>query len=118
MSLLKPFFQLLQPLLEIVNLLAQVFVLARLDQPSTPQTFRQIRHRVPYRGLERASAIVRRIGRRAVLPPVIAGGNGLATEYGLATLYGLTRLFRTAPVSREMVLNFVAQHSLGLPKSY
>jgi alkylation response protein AidB-like acyl-CoA dehydrogenase len=46
------------------------------------------------------------------------GGNGLATEYGLATLYGLTRLFRTAPVSREMVLNFVAQHSLGLPRSY
>ena len=46
------------------------------------------------------------------------GGNGLATEYGLATLYGITRLFRTAPVSREMVLNFVAQHSLGLPKSY
>ena len=25
---------------------------------------------------------------------------------------------RTAPVSREMILNFVAQHSLGLPKSY
>ena len=46
------------------------------------------------------------------------GGNGLSTEYGLATLYGITRLFRTAPVSREMVLNFVAQHSLGLPKSY
>jgi alkylation response protein AidB-like acyl-CoA dehydrogenase len=46
------------------------------------------------------------------------GGNGMATEYGLATLWGLARLFRTAPVSREMVLNFVAQHSLGLPKSY
>jgi alkylation response protein AidB-like acyl-CoA dehydrogenase len=46
------------------------------------------------------------------------GGNGLTTEYGLATLYGITRLFKTAPVSREMVLNFVAQHSLGLPKSY
>jgi alkylation response protein AidB-like acyl-CoA dehydrogenase len=46
------------------------------------------------------------------------GGNGLATEYGLATLWGIARLFRTAPVSREMVLNFVAQHSLGLPKSY
>lgn len=46
------------------------------------------------------------------------GGNGLASEYGLADLWGLTRLFRTAPVSREMVLNFVAQHSLGLPKSY
>ena len=46
------------------------------------------------------------------------GGNGMATEYGLATLWGIARLFRTAPVSREMVLNFVAQHSLGLPKSY
>jgi alkylation response protein AidB-like acyl-CoA dehydrogenase len=46
------------------------------------------------------------------------GGNGMATEYGLADLWGLTRLLRIAPVSREMVLNFVAQHSLGLPKSY
>jgi alkylation response protein AidB-like acyl-CoA dehydrogenase len=46
------------------------------------------------------------------------GGNGMASEYGLATLWGLARLFRTAPVSREMVLNFVAQHSLGLPRSY
>jgi len=46
------------------------------------------------------------------------GGNGLATEYGLADLWGLARLMRTAPVSREMILNFVAQHSLGLAKSY
>jgi alkylation response protein AidB-like acyl-CoA dehydrogenase len=46
------------------------------------------------------------------------GGNGLATEYGLADLWFVTRLMRTAPVSREMVLNFVARHSLGLPPSY
>jgi alkylation response protein AidB-like acyl-CoA dehydrogenase len=46
------------------------------------------------------------------------GGNGMATEYGLATLWGGVRAARIAPVSREMVLNFVAQHSLGLPKSY
>jgi alkylation response protein AidB-like acyl-CoA dehydrogenase len=46
------------------------------------------------------------------------GGNGMATEYGLATLWGFTRLMRIAPVSREMILNFVAQHGLGLPKSY
>lgn len=46
------------------------------------------------------------------------GGNGLATEFGLADLWGTARLLRTAPVSREMILNFVAQHSLGLPKSY
>ncbi|UMG93684.1 acyl-CoA dehydrogenase [Nocardioides sp. TF02-7] len=46
------------------------------------------------------------------------GGNGMATEYGLATLSGLVRLFRIAPVSEEMVLNHIAQHELGLPKSY
>ena len=41
------------------------------------------------------------------------GGNGMATEYGLATLWGITRLLKVAPVSREMIFNFVAQHSLG-----
>ena len=48
----------------------------------------------------------------------IHGGNGLASEYGLGVLLGSVRAARIAPVSREMVLNFVAQHSLGLPKSY
>ncbi|RAY11170.1 acyl-CoA dehydrogenase [Actinomadura craniellae] len=46
------------------------------------------------------------------------GGNGLTTEYGVGMLSGTVRLMRIAPVSREMVLNYVAQHSLGLPKSY
>jgi alkylation response protein AidB-like acyl-CoA dehydrogenase len=46
------------------------------------------------------------------------GGNGLTSEYGLADMWGNARLLRTAPISREMILNFVAQHSLGLPKSY
>ena len=46
------------------------------------------------------------------------GGNGLSNEYGLSDLWFTARMFRTAPVSREMVLNYVAQHSLGLPKSY
>lgn len=46
------------------------------------------------------------------------GGNGLSSEFGLADLWGMARLLRTAPISREMILNFVAQHSLGLPKSY
>ncbi|MFO7190726.1 MULTISPECIES: acyl-CoA dehydrogenase family protein [Thermocrispum] len=46
------------------------------------------------------------------------GGNGLSREYGLADLWFVVRLMRTAPVSREMVLNYVAQHSLGLPDSY
>jgi len=46
------------------------------------------------------------------------GGNGMSSEFGLADMWGAARLIRTAPVSREMILNFVAQHSLGLPKSY
>jgi alkylation response protein AidB-like acyl-CoA dehydrogenase len=48
----------------------------------------------------------------------IHGGNGLSHEYGLSDLWFTARMFRTAPVSKEMVLNHVAQHSLGLPKSY
>jgi alkylation response protein AidB-like acyl-CoA dehydrogenase len=46
------------------------------------------------------------------------GGNGLSHEYGLSELWFVARLMRTAPVSREMVLNFIAQSSLGLPRSY
>jgi alkylation response protein AidB-like acyl-CoA dehydrogenase len=48
----------------------------------------------------------------------IHGGNGLASEFGLADMWGMVRLLRIAPVSKEMVLNYVSQHSLGLPKSY
>ena len=48
----------------------------------------------------------------------VHGGNGMAIEYGLADLWFIARLHKTAPVSREMVLNFFAQHSLRLPKSY
>jgi alkylation response protein AidB-like acyl-CoA dehydrogenase len=46
------------------------------------------------------------------------GGNGFALEYGVGELYWGARVARTAPVSREMILNYVAEHSLGLPKSY
>jgi alkylation response protein AidB-like acyl-CoA dehydrogenase len=46
------------------------------------------------------------------------GGNGVAAEFGLGSMLVATRVGRIAPVSREMVLNFVAQHTLGLPKSY
>jgi alkylation response protein AidB-like acyl-CoA dehydrogenase len=46
------------------------------------------------------------------------GGNGLTVEYGLAVLINIARVGRIAPVSREMILNFVAQQTLGLPRSY
>jgi alkylation response protein AidB-like acyl-CoA dehydrogenase len=48
----------------------------------------------------------------------VHGGNGVSSEYGLMPYWGLARLLRIAPVNREMILNFVAQHSLGLPRSY
>ncbi|MFD3788586.1 acyl-CoA dehydrogenase family protein [Streptomyces cyaneofuscatus] len=46
------------------------------------------------------------------------GGNGLTREYGLASLITASRVARIAPVSREMILNYVSHQSLGLPKSY
>ena len=46
------------------------------------------------------------------------GGSGLTSDVGLASLLGALRIMRVAPVSREMILNFVSMHSLGLPKSY
>ena len=46
------------------------------------------------------------------------GGNGMTTEYGVATMLGGVRAGRIAPVTREMILNFVAQHVLGQQKSY
>lgn len=46
------------------------------------------------------------------------GGHGVSRDVGLIPLWGLARLLRIAPVNREMVLNFVAQHTLGLPRSY
>ncbi|WP_328616685.1 acyl-CoA/acyl-ACP dehydrogenase [Amycolatopsis sp. NBC_00355] len=46
------------------------------------------------------------------------GGNGVSADFGLLPYWGLARLLRIAPVNREMILNFVAQHSLGLPRSY
>lgn len=48
----------------------------------------------------------------------VHGGNGLSLEVGVADMYFLARMLKVAPVSREMVLNHIAQHSLNLPKSY
>ncbi len=46
------------------------------------------------------------------------GGFGYAKEYHVERLFREVRLYRLAPVSNEMVLNFLSQHVLGLPKSY
>ncbi len=46
------------------------------------------------------------------------GGYGYIKDYDVERYWREARLFRIAPVSQEMVLNFVGEHVLGLPKSY
>jgi acyl-CoA dehydrogenase len=46
------------------------------------------------------------------------GGFGYARDYGIERKWRETRLYQTAPISTNMVLAYVAQHILGLPRSY
>jgi acyl-CoA dehydrogenase len=46
------------------------------------------------------------------------GGSAFTKEQGLLNLWNGARLLKTAPVSKEMILNFIAEWDLGLPKSY
>lgn len=46
------------------------------------------------------------------------GGFGYATEYHVERYWREARLMKIAPISQEMIQNFVSQHGLGLPKSY
>lgn len=46
------------------------------------------------------------------------GGMGFAKESHVERLWRDARLFRFAPISEEMILNFIAQHNLKLPRSY
>ncbi|MEH6569006.1 MAG: acyl-CoA dehydrogenase family protein [Halioglobus sp.] len=46
------------------------------------------------------------------------GGSAFTKEQGLMNLWSGARLLKTAPVSKEMILNFIAEWELGLPKSY
>jgi alkylation response protein AidB-like acyl-CoA dehydrogenase len=46
------------------------------------------------------------------------GGYGFSEEYGIIYYWENMRLLRTAPVTKEMILNFIAERVLGLPRSY
>jgi acyl-CoA dehydrogenase len=46
------------------------------------------------------------------------GGFGFAQEYDVERKFRETRLYKTAPISNNLVQSFVAQHVLGLPRSY
>ncbi len=48
----------------------------------------------------------------------VHGGSGFSTDVDLITVWPLIRMLRTVPVSREMILNYIGEHVLGLPRSY
>jgi acyl-CoA dehydrogenase len=58
-------------------------------------------------------------GFRACEASVLAhGGMGYAKEYDVERYFREAMIARIAPVSREMILNYIAERVLGLPKSY
>lgn len=46
------------------------------------------------------------------------GGYGFSEEYGIIYYWEALRLLRTAPITREMILNYIGEHVLGMPRSY
>ncbi|KZS84769.1 acyl-CoA dehydrogenase family protein [Mycobacterium persicum] len=46
------------------------------------------------------------------------GGMGYAEEYHVARYFREARLMKIAPISQEMILNFLGEHALKLPRSY
>ena len=46
------------------------------------------------------------------------GGHAFVMETDIVTLWPLVRVMQIAPLNNESVLNHVAQHVLGLPRSY
>jgi acyl-CoA dehydrogenase len=48
----------------------------------------------------------------------VHGGFGYAEEYHVGRYWREARLMKIAPVPQEMILNYVAEHVLGLPRSY
>lgn len=48
----------------------------------------------------------------------VHGGSGFSNDVDLITMWPYIRMLRTVPVSREMILNYIGEHVLGLPRSY
>tara|TARA_R110000787_G_scaffold38998_12_gene97894 strand:- start:3750 stop:4913 length:1164 start_codon:yes stop_codon:yes gene_type:complete len=46
------------------------------------------------------------------------GGNGFTKEYGIFDIYPMVRLLKTIPLNNEMVLNYIGEYVLGMPRSY
>ena len=46
------------------------------------------------------------------------GGFGFAEEFDIERKFRETRLYQTAPISTNLILSYLAEHVLGLPRSY
>ena len=46
------------------------------------------------------------------------GGYGYVSDFDVERYFRELRLMKIAPVSQEMVLNYMAQHVLGMPRAY
>jgi acyl-CoA dehydrogenase len=46
------------------------------------------------------------------------GGLAFATEYDIEAKWRESRLFKTAPISTNLILGYIGQHVLGMPRSY
>ncbi len=66
-----------------------------------------------------AKFLAAELGQKAVDAAIeTLGGKGFDQRYGVIHQLELMRLFKTAPVSTTLILNHVAEHTLGLPRSY
>ena len=46
------------------------------------------------------------------------GGSGMDEDTGMLALWRAARVLKITPINNEMILNYIAQHGLGLPRSY
>lgn len=75
---------------------------------------------LPYSNEANAAKLIaaQTVGRATERAMQTMGGMGYAKEYHVERLWRDCRLFRFAPVSEEMILNYVANHELQMPRSY
>lgn len=75
---------------------------------------------LPYSNAANAAKLIaaQAVGRATERAMQTMGGMGYAKEFHVERLWRDCRLFKFAPVSEEMILNFVANHELKMPKGY
>ena len=101
--------------------IARAYAELRGGRPDAAQGRRAVRRRprLRRRGQHGASCSPpRRPGRRPKPACRRYGGFGFAREYDIERKWRETRLYQTAPISTNLVLAYIGQHVLGMPRSY